>query len=100
MISIQKQELMQWKVTCTENRLKYTEKKEQTAMAIVYLTLQNHIFSNTKNVIDQIRNRHSKSVKLIEISRVSPYRNQIDYICIKDSPNITIYNSRHTADCV
>ena len=55
---------MQWKVTCTENRLKYTEKKEQTAMAIVYSTLQNHIFSNTKNVIDQNRNRHSKSVKL------------------------------------
>ena len=64
MISIPKQELMQWKVTFTENRLEYTEKKEQTAMAIVYSTLQNHIFSNTKNVIDQNRNRHSQSVKL------------------------------------
>ena len=25
---------------------------------------------------------------------MSPYRNQTDYICIKDNPNVIIYNSK------
>ena len=71
-------------------------------MAIVYSSWENHshlnlqiLFSNTKNVIDQNGNRQSKSVKLKTYQECqSPNRNKIDYTCIKDNQNGSIYKSR------